>query len=124
MNDVEQRMLAHRVVFTLWPDMPQYRKEHMTPEVATYLFVLFERAHTANSLIQALGKTLMAAPPTSWNAIPVMLVRSAAAGVNARLENQGWALQNMLKYHRQLVEKTLQYGPDTFPLALNDAFQK
>lgn len=124
MSEIEFRMLAHRVVYTLWPDMPQYPKEHITPEVATYLFVLFERAQTANSLIQALGATLRATPPTSWRAIPLLLVRSVSKGVNARFENKGWALNSMLAYHRQLVAKTLQYGPGTFPLALHDAFTR
>jgi hypothetical protein len=121
-HDYEHRMMAHRVVFTLWPDMPTYPKEHMTPEVATYLFVLFARAQQANDLIQALGKTLMPAPPTSWSAIPVMLTKAVWTGLNAKFETRGWALRSMLEYHRHLVKETLQYGPQTFPLAVRDAF--
>ena len=124
MTDIQQRQLAHRVVFTLWPDMPHYPKEHMTPAVATYVFVLYERARAANALIQGLRPLLPGTPPTSWGAIPLALVRSVAASVNARFDERGWALRSVLAVHKNFVKAALQYGPDVYPLALHDAFTR
>jgi hypothetical protein len=116
----ERRILAHRVVFTLWPDMPPYRREHVTPEVATYLFVLFERVHMANQLIQGLEGLLIMGPITAWSDIPEILINAVRKGLNAGFATRGLAIRGILEYHRHLVQSALQQGPD-FPLALIDA---
>lgn len=118
----ERRMLAHRVIYTLWPDMPLYDKNNVTPELATYVFILYERARKANALIQAMRPLLNLSPTSEWKDIPQTLVDAVRSGVNANFDERGWAVQSIIALHGSYVRKALQYGPDVYPLELNRAF--
>src|SRR5262245_54602843 len=123
MSEEERRMLAHRVVYTLWPDTPRYPREHMTPQVAEYVLVVFARLIEADVMIKSLQSAITPTPPTSWMAISVALLHVVRAHINDDFSSRGMAIQAIQRLHGRFVQDALKNGPEICPLELDPAFR-
>jgi hypothetical protein len=108
----ELRALAITVTRELWPDV-EINEAHVTPEFATYVFMVqvaaTEGHHVVKSLVPALGLA------TSWIGVSVKLVNAIRTYMSQR-QDWGMAIRAAVAVHRRHVQSYLNYGPEVYVL--------
>ena len=110
-SDPQAKELAINVIKRLWPDVV-INNDNVTPDVATYVFLVFAQAKEGDRAVKILYPALGLA--TSWTGIGIKLIQAVRGYMQAN--NWGLAIRAGVAAHRRHVDSALRYGTDVYPL--------